>query len=80
VSASQFRQPGINRYFPKIAYEKADIPRLDVWFNTPQPPFEASGTNGMKAALNGLPNFPALSKDLPNNRIASTLSTSTTSV
>jgi starch phosphorylase len=25
----------------------------DIWLNTPQPPFEASGTSGMKAALNG---------------------------
>ena len=32
----------------------------DVWLNTPQPPFEASGTSGMKAALNGVPNFSVL--------------------
>jgi starch phosphorylase len=25
----------------------------DVWLNVPRPPFEASGTSGMKAALNG---------------------------
>lgn len=25
----------------------------DIWLNTPLPPFEASGTSGMKAALNG---------------------------
>jgi len=25
----------------------------DLWLNTPQPPLEASGTSGMKAALNG---------------------------
>jgi starch phosphorylase len=25
----------------------------DVWLNTPQPPLEASGTSGMKSALNG---------------------------
>jgi len=29
----------------------------DVWLNTPQPPFEASGTSGMKAALNGVPSL-----------------------
>jgi starch phosphorylase len=29
---------------------------VDVWLNTPQPPMEASGTSGMKAALNGVPN------------------------
>ena len=29
---------------------------VDVWLNTPQPPpLEASGTSGMKAALNGVP-------------------------
>jgi starch phosphorylase len=26
----------------------------DVWLNTPRPPLEASGTSGMKAALNGV--------------------------
>ena len=28
---------------------------VDLWLNTPQKPFEASGTSGMKAALNGVP-------------------------
>jgi glycogen phosphorylase len=28
---------------------------VDVWLNTPRPPFEASGTSGMKAAHNGVP-------------------------
>jgi starch phosphorylase len=32
----------------------------DVWLNTPIPPMEASGTSGMKAALNGLPNLSVL--------------------
>ena len=32
----------------------------DVWLNTPQPPFEASGTSGMKAALNGVPSLSVL--------------------
>jgi starch phosphorylase len=27
---------------------------VDVWLNNPQPPLEACGTSGMKAALNGL--------------------------
>ena len=30
---------------------------VDVWLNTPLRPNEASGTSGMKAALNGIPNF-----------------------
>jgi starch phosphorylase len=29
----------------------------DVWLNTPLPPLEASGTSGMKAALNGVLNL-----------------------
>jgi starch phosphorylase len=29
----------------------------DLWLNTPHRPFEASGTSGMKAALNGVPSF-----------------------
>jgi starch phosphorylase len=33
---------------------------VDVWLNTPQPPLEASGTSGMKAALNGVPSFSVL--------------------
>ncbi len=33
---------------------------VDVWLNTPLPPFEASGTSGMKAAHNGIMNFSVL--------------------
>ena len=33
---------------------------VDVWLNTPQPPNEASGTSGMKAALNGIPSLSVL--------------------
>ena len=33
---------------------------VDVWLNTPQAPFEASGTSGMKAALNGVPSLSVL--------------------
>jgi starch phosphorylase len=32
----------------------------DIWLNTPQPPLEASGTSGMKAALNGVPSLSVL--------------------
>jgi starch phosphorylase len=32
----------------------------DVWLNTPIPPLEASGTSGMKAALNGVPSLSIL--------------------
>ena len=42
-----------------------DLARLlvsgtDVWLNTPMPPMEASGTSGMKAAFNGVPNLSVL--------------------
>lgn len=33
---------------------------VDVWLNTPLPPMEASGTSGMKAALNGVPSLSVL--------------------
>jgi glycogen phosphorylase len=32
----------------------------DVWVNTPRRPYEASGTSGMKAALNGVPSLSIL--------------------
>ncbi|MDE3046045.1 MAG: alpha-glucan family phosphorylase [Verrucomicrobiota bacterium] len=52
----------------KIAYlEEYDIDLakhltsgVDLWLNTPQVPLEASGTSGMKAALNGVPSFSVL--------------------
>jgi starch phosphorylase len=33
---------------------------VDLWLNTPQRPLEASGTSGMKAALNGVPSVSVL--------------------
>lgn len=33
---------------------------VDLWLNTPKKPEEASGTSGMKAALNGVPSFSTL--------------------
>ena len=33
---------------------------VDVWLNTPLRPYEASGTSGMKAALNGVPSLSIL--------------------
>jgi glycogen phosphorylase len=39
---------------------KTLIPGVDIWLNTPIPPLEASGTSGMKAALNGVLNLSVL--------------------
>jgi starch phosphorylase len=39
---------------------KACVAGADVWLNTPVPPMEASGTSGMKAALNGVLNLSVL--------------------
>jgi starch phosphorylase len=33
---------------------------VDLWVNTPHRPYEASGTSGMKAALNGVPSLSVL--------------------
>lgn len=33
---------------------------VDVWLNTPKPPLEASGTSGMKAAVNAVPSLSVL--------------------
>jgi starch phosphorylase len=49
-------------YLPNYDIEVAKvlIPGVDLWLNTPQPPHEASGTSGMKAALNGVPSLSIL--------------------
>jgi glycogen phosphorylase len=39
---------------------KVLVAGADVWLNTPLPPLEASGTSGMKAAVNGLLNLSML--------------------
>ena len=49
-------------YLPNYNIDVASrlIPGVDIWLNNPQRPLEASGTSGMKAALNGVPNFSVL--------------------
>ncbi|HWQ36026.1 MAG TPA: alpha-glucan family phosphorylase [Blastocatellia bacterium] len=46
-------------YLPNYDVELARLMTagVDVWLNTPQPPLEASGTSGMKAAINGVPSL-----------------------
>jgi starch phosphorylase len=39
---------------------KLMVSGVDLWLNTPEPPLEASGTSGMKAALNGVPSLSVL--------------------
>ncbi|MDD5300325.1 MAG: alpha-glucan family phosphorylase [Gallionella sp.] len=43
-----------------LALAQALTAGADVWLNTPLPPLEASGTSGMKAAFNGVPNLSVL--------------------
>ncbi|GAC1527478.1 MAG: alpha-glucan family phosphorylase [Vulcanimicrobiaceae bacterium] len=44
----------------EIALAQRLIAGVDLWLNTPRPPLEASGTSGMKAALNGVPSLSTL--------------------
>ena len=43
-----------------ISVARTVISGSDVWLNTPEPPLEASGTSGMKAAINGVLNLSVL--------------------
>jgi starch phosphorylase len=43
-----------------MAFAKYMVAGVDVWLNTPLRPEEASGTSGMKAALNGIPSLSTL--------------------
>jgi glycogen phosphorylase len=43
-----------------MALAKLMTSGVDLWLNTPQRPQEASGTSGMKAALNGVPSLSVL--------------------
>jgi glycogen phosphorylase len=43
-----------------IYVSRVMVAGCDIWLNTPRRPREASGTSGMKAAMNGLPNLSVL--------------------
>ncbi len=43
-----------------ITIAKLLISGCDIWLNNPKRPLEASGTSGMKAAVNGVPQFSTL--------------------
>ena len=49
-------------FFPDydIAIARHLVSGADIWLNNPRPPLEASGTSGMKAALNGVPSLSTL--------------------
>jgi len=49
-------------YIPNydITIAKKLVAGADIWLNTPKRPLEASGTSGMKAAHNGVPQFSTL--------------------
>lgn len=59
------RDHGLNRsivFVPNydIHLSRDMVAGCDVWLNNPRRPREASGTSGMKAAMNGLPNLSVL--------------------
>lgn len=49
-------------YIPNydMALAASMVAGVDIWLNTPLRPMEASGTSGMKAAFNGVPNLSIL--------------------
>jgi glycogen phosphorylase len=49
-------------YLPdyNMALAQTLVAGVDIWLNTPLPPLEASGTSGMKATFNGVPNLSVL--------------------
>jgi starch phosphorylase len=56
--ANQIRMAFVPNY--DLAIAASFVSGADVWLNTPLPPLEASGTSGMKAALNGVLNLSVL--------------------
>jgi starch phosphorylase len=44
----------------EMAFAAQMIAGVDLWLNNPMKPLEASGTSGMKAALNGVPSLSVL--------------------
>lgn len=62
ASIGQLRGAVPAAYLPNYDFDLARylVAGADIWLNTPLPPFEASGTSGMKAALNGVLNLSVL--------------------
>jgi starch phosphorylase len=61
-AAAQLRPQVRIVYLPNYEIELARLVTagVDLWLNTPKPPLEASGTSGMKAALNAVPSLSTL--------------------
>jgi starch phosphorylase len=60
IIAAAHAIPGVTVAFIEgydMAWSAALTAGVDLWLNTPRPPLEASGTSGMKAALNGVPSL-----------------------
>ena len=60
AQASGFKVPITYLSNYDMALAQTLIPGVDLWLNTPEPPLEASGTSGMKAAVNGVPSLSVL--------------------
>ncbi len=63
VQVRELLLPDINLVYLQnydMALAKLFTSGVDLWLNTPEPPMEASGTSGMKAALNGVPSLSIL--------------------
>ena len=59
------REQGLSKQVVFVPNYDIHVARLlvagcDIWLNTPRRPREASGTSGMKASMNGLPNLSVL--------------------
>ena len=60
LAALQPQVPGVFLENFDMSMAPLVLAGVDLWLNTPQPPLEASGTSGMKAALNGVPSLSSL--------------------
>ncbi|MDX2146954.1 MAG: alpha-glucan family phosphorylase [Planctomycetota bacterium] len=64
IMSSLDKLKGVARgvYLPNYDFDlcRRMVAGVDLWLNNPLPPLEASGTSGMKAALNGVPSLSTL--------------------
>jgi glycogen phosphorylase len=63
VAAAKALRPDVAVFYLEdydIVLAQQMVAGVDLWLNTPRKPLEASGTSGMKAALNGVPSLSVL--------------------